>query len=101
MISKKEKEEIIKILEIENLKEEDQDKILENLKENIERSVSLMILDTLKEEDKKELEQIIFAEKDDRIYSFLKSKNPLLSSLIKATAVFVVDDFKRLRNTLS
>ncbi len=93
MLSKKERENIIKSLEIEDLPEKDQDEIMKKLEENIKRRVVLAVLNTISKEDGKKIN----SDSEDFLL-FLKSKKNLLEPLIREVAVSTVNEFKDLKS---
>ena len=94
MITKEIKQSIIKELGLENLSEEKAEEIMTKLEQNIERALTLEILDLLTVDDQQEFMKIAETENNEDIMSFLKLKLPNLDFLTKAVAESVVKEFK-------
>jgi len=94
MITEEIKKNIIKELGLESLSAEKAEEVMTKLEQNIERSLTLEILDLLNVGDQQEFMKIAETESDEDVKSFLESKIPNFDSLTKAVAESVVKEFK-------
>jgi hypothetical protein len=93
MITEEIKQNIIKELGLANLPAEKAEEIMAKLEKNIERTLTLEVLDLLKE-DQVEFIKIAESGNDEEAKAFLETKIPNLDSLTKAVAESVVKEFK-------
>jgi len=96
MITEEIKQNIIKELGLDEFPAEKAEEIMTKLEQNIERSLTLEVLDLLTVENQQEFMKIAETESDQEIKSFLESKIPNFDSLVKAVAESVVKEFKDL-----
>jgi len=94
MITEEIKQNIIKELGLESLSAEKAEEVMTRLEQNIERSLTLEILDLLNVEDQQEFMKIAETESDEAIKSFIDTKVLNFDSLAKAVAESVVKEFK-------
>jgi len=96
MITEEIKENIIKELGLKNFSAEKSEEVMTKLEQNIERSLTLEVLDLLTLDDQQEFMKIAETESDEDVKSFLETKISNFDSLAKAVAESVVKEFKDL-----
>jgi hypothetical protein len=96
MITEEIKKNIIKELGLENFSAEKAEEVMTKLEQNIERNLTLEVLDLLTLDDQQEFMKIAETESDEDVKSFLETKISNFDSLAKAVAESVVKEFKDL-----
>ena len=94
MITEEIKQNIIKELGLESLPAEKAEEVMAKLEQNLERVLTLEVLDLLSVDDQQEFMEIAEKENEENTKSFLELKIPNLDYLIKAVAESVVKEFK-------
>ena len=99
-IDNKIKKQITESLNIDSFTEEQKDKIILRLMENISLATGIAVLENLSEMQKQELQKILDSKKVDKkmVLDFFVNNIENLQGIINKTAKETVDDFKRIRN---
>ena len=99
-IENKIKKQITESLNIDSFTEEQKDKIILRLMENISLATGIAVLENLSEMQKQELQKILDSKKVDKkmVLDFFVNNIENLQGIINKTAKETVDDFKRIRN---
>lgn len=87
---------IINELNLGALTPEEQDTVLEGLGELAMKRVLIYVLEALPEEKRDELEQLILAERDEELQTFIGTQVPNASELIQRGIMDTIEEHKRL-----
>ncbi|MGA2418085.1 MAG: hypothetical protein ABSF55_02510 [Candidatus Staskawiczbacteria bacterium] len=93
---KKAKQQIKEALDISDLADSQQNKIVSQLLNNISLKINMAIFDKLGDEDRKKVLKFLRAKDKDAILSYLNAKIKNLPDLVKKITAETIEEFKEL-----
>lgn len=100
-MDKKQKQKIVKSLEIEHLTPSQQDKIISMVSENVSAKIDMIIWNKFIQEEKQELYKISRKGDNKKILKYLTRKIGNFSQLVEDITRETIEDFKSKRNQIS
>lgn len=100
-MNKKQKQQIVKSLDISHLTKDQQDKIIALLMDNVSAKVNMVIWDKFLKEEKQELYHVSRIGDNKKILKYITSKMGNFNQLVENTTRETIEDFKKKRDQIS